>query len=327
MKKLLKIIGVVIGFVIVVALVFFIYFNIKYPDVQPAPAVTVERTPERIERGRYLANSVTVCIDCHSTRDWSRFSGPIVKGTEGKGGEMFNEEVGGVPGTLHASNITPYGIKDYSDGELLRTFTTGVTRHTRALFPLMPYMSYNRLTQEDAYSIVAYVRTLEAIENEVGTSSLNFPLNFIVKTMPLNSFTPSPEPDRSNPLEYGRYLTGIAGCGDCHTPAVKGARIPGMDFAGGFEFLFPGGVVRSLNITPDSETGIGKWSKGDFIARFRAFASKELLDATMEPNEFNTPMSWTMYAGMTDDDLGAIYEFLRTVKPVQHQVAKFTPKQ
>lgn len=327
MKKLLKIIGVVIGFVIVVALVFLVYFNIKYPDVQPAPAVSVERTPERIERGRYLANSVTVCIDCHSTRDWSRFSGPIVRGTEGKGGEMFTEEAGGVPGTLYASNITPYGIGDYSDGELLRTFTTGVTKHNRALFPLMPYMSYNHLTQEDAYSIVAYVRSLGAIENNVGESSLNFPLNFIVKTMPLNSFTPSPEPDRSNPLEYGRYLTGIAGCGDCHSPAVKGARIPGMDFAGGFEFVFPGGVVRSLNITPDSETGIGEWSKDDFIARFRAFASKELLDATMEPDEFNTPMPWTMYAGMTDDDLGAIYEFLRTVKPVQHQVAKFTPKQ
>ncbi|MFN0157571.1 MAG: cytochrome C [Bacteroidota bacterium] len=299
----------------------------KYPDVQPAPVITVERTPERIERGRYLANSVTVCIDCHATRDWSKFGGPIIAGTEGKGGEVFSEELGGVPGELYSSNITPAGIPDYTDGELLRTFTTGVTKHNRALFPLMPYHAYNNLTQEDAYSIVAYIRSLPPIENKVEESRLNFPLNFIVNTMPLNSYQPKPEPDHSNGIEYGRYLTTIAGCAGCHTPAVKGEPVPGMDLAGGFEFVFPGGTIRSLNITPDVETGIGKLTREDFIARFKAFASEESKNVSVTPNEFNTPMPWFMYAQMTDHDLGSIYEYLRTLKPVTNQVEKFTAKQ
>lgn len=327
MKKLLKILGGAIAAIIGIAIVFLIYFNTKYPDVDAAPVLSVERTPERIERGRYLANSVTVCIDCHATRDWTKFSGPVVPGTEGKGGEEFSEDVGGVPGQIYATNITPAGIADYTDGELLRTFTTGVTKHNRALFPLMPYMSYHHLTQEDAYSIVAYIRSLAPIENKVGESSLNFPLNFIVKTMPLKSFTPGPEPDRTNSLTYGKYLTEIGACDDCHTPAVKGAPVPGMDFAGGFEFKFPGGIVRSLNITPDMETGIGEWSRDHFIARFRAFSGPEIHEVTMEPHEFNTPMPWTMYAGMTDEDLGAIYDHLRTLKPVRNQVEKFKPHQ
>ncbi len=325
MKKFLKILGIALGVVLVLLVMFLGYFNMKYPDVDPAPEITVERTPERIARGKYLANYVTVCIDCHSARDWTKFAGPVTPGTEGKGGEEFNEQAGGVPGRIYASNITPAGISDYTDGELMRTFTTGVTKHNRALFPLMPYLSYNNLSQEDAYSIVAYIRSLEPIKNAVGESKLNFPLNFIVKTIPAKSYQPKPEPDRSNSVEYGRYLSTIGACAACHTPAVKGEPVPGMTFAGGFEFHFPGGTVRSLNITPDEETGIGKWTKEDFIARFKAFTDEGLKDVVLSPGDFNTPMPWTMYGQMTNEDLGAIYDFLKTVKPVQHQVEKFAP--
>ncbi len=325
LKKILKVLGILVGVIVLAVVVFLGYFTSAYPDVDPAPVVTVERTPERIARGKYLANHVTICIDCHSTRDWSKFAGPIIAGTEGKGGEEFNEQIGGVPGRLFSANITPAGLKAHTDGELLRTFTMGVTRENRAIFPLMPYLSYNSLTQEDAYSIVAYVRSLPAIENHVEESSLNFPVNLIVRTAPKNSFVPSPEPDKSNATQYGKYLTTIAACADCHTPAVKGEQIPGMEFAGGFEFKFPGGIVRSLNITPDAETGIGKWTREDFLARFKTFRDSSFLSVTMTADEFNTPMPWVMYAGMTDDDLGAIYEYLRTVKPVSHEVVKFAP--
>lgn len=324
MKKLLKVLGIAFSSIIILLLVGFGYFNFKYPDVDPAPTITVERIPERIARGKYLANHVTVCIDCHSTRDWGKFAGPIIAGTEGKGGEEFNEQVGGVPGSIHSSNLTPAGIKDYTDGELLRAFTTGVTRENRALFPLMPYFSFSNLTQEDAYSIVAYIRSLAPIENTVKESCLNFPLNFIVKTMPPKSFTPKPAPDKSDTVAYGCYLATIASCADCHTPAMKGEPIPGMDYAGGFEFLFPGGTIRALNITPDEETGIGKWTKADFIARFKAFTDSSSRNVPVSMNEFNTPMPWLMYCDMTDEDLGAIYSYLRTLKPVKNQVEKFT---
>lgn len=323
MKTVLKIVGVIVGLLAVAAGVFLIYFNMKFPDVDAAQTITIDRTPERVARGAYLANHVTVCIDCHSTRDWTKFSGPIVPGTEGRGGEEFPEAVG----LLVASNITPAAIGRYTDGELLRVITCGATRENKALFPLMPYPMYNSLTQEDAYAIVAYLRTLKPIENTVKESTLNFPLNLIVKTIPLKSFVPSSEPDRSNPVEYGKYLTTIAACEGCHTPRDdKGQNLPGMMLAGGNGFSLPGGTVRALNITPDDETGIGRWTKEEFIARFRSFLAPEAMEAALAPTDFNTPMPWIMYAGMTDVDLGAIYDYLRTVKAVNNRVEKFTPR-
>lgn len=324
MSKLFKLLGIIVGVVAVLLIGWLAYFNMKYPDVDPAPEITVERTAERIARGKYLANHVTVCIDCHSTRDWTKFTGPIIAGTEGKGGEEFNEQIGGVPGNIFSANLTPAGLRGYTDGELLRTFTTGVTRTNRALFPLMPYPSYNFLSQEDAYSIVAYIRSLAPIENPIKESRLNFPLNFIVKTIPLKSYEPKPAPNRNDPVEYGRYLVTVGGCADCHTPAEKGEPIPGKEYAGGFEFAFPGGTVRSQNITPDAETGIGNWTREDFIARFKTFADSSSRNITVAMTDFNTPMPWTMYSGMTDDDLGAIYAYLRTVKPVSNLVDKFS---
>lgn len=70
------------------------YLKFALPDVGDAPDLTVELTPERIKRGEYLANHVTACMDCHSTRDWTVFSGPLENGTLGKGGEYFGPEMG-----------------------------------------------------------------------------------------------------------------------------------------------------------------------------------------------------------------------------------------
>ncbi|HXF99356.1 MAG TPA: c-type cytochrome [Bacteroidota bacterium] len=325
MNRFLKIVGVSLGVLVVLLAAAVAVFNAKFPSVDAAPVIAVEITPERIVRGKYLADHVAVCIDCHSTRDWSKFSGPIVPGTEGKGGQEFNEQAGGIPGRIFSSNITPAGIGHYTDGELLRAFTQGVTKEGRALFPLMPYVSYNSLAQEDAYAIIAYLRSLPSIANTVGEQDLNFPLNFIVKTIPPQSYTPGTPVDRNNSAAYGKYLATIGGCAGCHTPAVKGEPVPGMELAGGFEFHFPNGVVRSLNITPDEETGIGNWTREDFVARFKAFADSSVHQATLAAADFNTPMPWTMYAGMTSEDLGAIYDYLRSAKPVRNQVEKFTP--
>jgi hypothetical protein len=79
-----------------------------------------------------------------------------------------------------------------------------------------------------------------------------------------------------------------------------------------------------MNITPDKETGIGLWSKELFIQRFKAYANDSLKYVPVSKDDFNTPMPWIMYAGMTDEDLGAIYDYLRTVKPVVNQVERFT---
>ncbi|NJD22159.1 MAG: cytochrome C [Melioribacter sp.] len=327
MKKFLKIVAYIFGGVLVLVIVFLIYFYSSFPKVDPPSNEKVEITPARLERGKYLAHHVTVCMDCHSIRDWSKLSGPITPGTLGRGGDKFDEATAGVPGVLFAKNITPAGISRYTDGELMRVITNGVTKEGRALFPLMPYPHYNNLTKEDLYSIVAYIRSLEPIKNDVPESSLNFPVNLIVKTIPPKSYTPVSEPNKNNPTEYGKYLVNAAACFDCHTQMVKGEYIIEKSFAGGFEFQFPGGVVRSANITPEQISGIGAWSKDEFVERFKSMDPEKYPPMETAVNDFNSAMPWTMYAGMTVEDLGAIYEYLRTVKPVKNAVVKFTPKQ
>lgn len=321
MRKFLKGLGILAATLALVLAISIGLFFWRFPHVAPAPTGTFDRSAQRIERGRYLANHVTVCIDCHSTRDWTIFSGPIEPGTEGRGGELFDQKYG-FPGVFYAANITPTGIGTWSDGDILRTITTGVTPTGRAMFPVMPYTSYRRLSEEDAESIVAYLRTLKPLAGSYPAANLDFPMNLIVRTIP-QPYAPSPAPDKSNTVAYGKYLTTIAGCAECHTPRVKGSPVPGMEFAGGMDFTLPlGGVVHSANITPDQKTGIGAWSRDAFISRFQNFRPGQP-QPKVAPGEFNTVMPWTMYAGMTDQDLGAIYDYLRTVKPIPHEVNHF----
>jgi hypothetical protein len=111
----------------------------------------------------------------------------------------------------------------------------------------------------------------------------------------------------------------VAGCQFCHTPEEEGKPVAGMELAGGHDF----GTVRSANITPDRLTGIGNWSKEAFLSRFHGFAAGA---PPVGQDDDNTVMPWTLYAGMRDEDLGAIYDYLRTVPPVRHAVEKWPPK-
>ena len=162
MKKILLTILMII--VICVAIgTSFVKFGL--PNVGAAPDITIELTPERIQRGEYLANHVTVCMDCHSTRDWSLYSGPIVSGTLGKGGEYFGPEMG-FPGKFYSRNITPAKLVDWTDGEIFRAITTGVSKDGKALFPVMPYLYYGKMDKEDVYAIIAYIRTIPSVDIE-----------------------------------------------------------------------------------------------------------------------------------------------------------------
>ena len=324
MKKFLKFLVYIVLILVVLVGALLTYVKTALPDVGAPEDITVERTPERIERGRYLAHSVSICMDCHSTRDWTKFSGPLTEGTLGKGGDRFDQSVG-MPGVFFAKNITPEGITRYTDGEMLRVITTGVNKDGRAMFPLMPYLYYGKMDREDIYSIIAYIRTLEPIANSVPESAPDFPMNFIINTIPQPA-QPQTRPDPSDQLAYGAYMVNASGCIECHTNVEKGQIIKELSFSGGREFGFPdGAVVRSANITQDKETGIGNWTKEQFVARFKMFSDSAYVLPGVNPGEFNTIMPWTMYSGMTNEDLEAIFTYLQTIGPISNKVTVFSP--
>lgn len=324
MKLLFKILGSLIALVIIAIIGLLVYVKAALPDVAEAEDLQIEYTAERIKRGEYLANGLCACMDCHSTRDWTKFSGPLVPGTLGKGGERFDQSMG-LPGVFYSRNITPSGISRYTDGELVRVITTGVTKEGRAMFPLMPYPYYGKMDREDIYSIVAYVRSLSPLENEVPESEADFPVNFIMNTIPKEAaFTE--RPNVSDQVAYGAYLASAGGCVECHTPAEQGRIIVEKSFGGGREFGFPdGSVTRSANITPDVETGIGGWTEANFIARFKLYADSAYTPPPVKPGEFNTIMPWTMYKNIKEEDLAAIFAYLKTVTPISNEVVPFTP--
>ena len=311
--------------VLVVAFVSMLgYIKFALPNVDAAPELKVEMTPERIARGEYLAHHVAVCIDCHSTRDWTRFSGPPTAGTFGKGGDVFDQKFG-FPGVYYAKNITPEGISRYTDGELFRTITTGVSKEGQALFPVMPFHYYGQMDEEDIKSIIAYIRTLEPIENDVPESKSDFPMNFIINTIPHKaSFTKLPP--KTDVVNYGKYLANAASCVDCHSKYEKGSLVAGTEFGGGREFPFPdGSIVRSANISADEETGIGGWDEETFVSFFKAYSDSTVVNTKLNPGDFNSIMPWTMYGKMEEEDLKAIFAYLKTVKPISNSVVKFTP--
>lgn len=285
----------------------------------PEP-LTVEITPARVETGRYLANHVMVCIDCHSTRDWTLFSGPLVPGTEGSGGEIFSKQMG-FPGTFVSPNITPFKLKSWSDAELFRAITQGIDNRDMPLYPVMPYPFYGTLDREDIYCIIAYLRTLPSLSKVPDPSYASFPNSIFMYLEPKKPVMVN-KPDRTDTVAYGKYLATAAVCIDCHTIAKKGRIDRSQAFTGSREFQMPMKTVTSANITPSVATGIGRWTPEAFIARFKGYDPAAGMLPKADNVGFNTMMPWSMYAGMETDDLRAIHRYLQTLEPVENSIRK-----
>ena len=325
MKLLLKIVGALVVLLLVVAAAGLGYLFVAYPNVPLIEGYKIEATPERLARGKYLNDHVVLCTDCHTPRDWTKFTGPIKRERLGAGGAEFSL---GPAGMVFSKNITPAAIGSWSDAELYRAVTSGVSKDGTPLFPVMPYPHFGVLSEDDIQSVLAYIRTLAPIENSaIPARTLNFPLPLIVRTIPaVASHQPRPSPQ--DKVAYGRYMTRAALCSDCHTPIDdQGTPLPGMDFAGGMEIVETGYRVRAANITPDADTGIGTWTEQQFIDKFKAFENVPPQTLSEAERRQNTPMPIASYAGMTREDLSAIYAFLRTQKPVVNRVTKFPDAQ
>ncbi len=288
------------------------------PLVRPAPTVSAAATPERLARGEYLAWG---CLDCHSKRDFTRYSGPPLA-PFGAHAYCYDRGVG-IPGRVCPPNITSdkeTGLGSWTDGEIVRAIREGVSRDGRALFPLMPYEDFRRYSDEDTLAIVAFLRTLPAVAYKAPAPQLDFPVPVVIRFLPKPMEGSVEVPPRTDAKAYGQYLTSTLGCASCHTTTdARMAPIPGKEFAGNNEFSGPWGVARSANITPHPD-GLGDKTKENFIGLFRAFGSVE---DTVPKGAPNTIMAWALYNKLTDEDLGVIYDYLKMQKPVAGAVEKF----
>lgn len=320
MKKFFKILGYFAAIFVIFVIGAAVYVGFAYPKIKEAPNMTIDPTPERLERGKFLANGPAGCIHCHSVWDKSKFSNPVTPGTEGMGGE----DIGTVEGTgpVFAKNITQdkeTGIGSWTDGEIFRAVTSGVDKNGKALAPVMPYIGFGQMDEEDVKSVIAYIKTLKPIKNTVHERKLIFPLSFFVKMIPTEpKFTKRPDPN--NKVALGQYYSGA--CFICHTQVDGGKPIMEKYLAGGREFPLPdGSIVRSANLTPDKETGTGNWTKEQFLSKFRM--NKDVNSLSVKDRGYATVMPWNEFAnGYSEDDLGAVFDYLQTIQPVTNKVEK-----
>ena len=294
------------------------YLAMKEPDMVEPSSQRVPMTPERIARGKHLFEHVCDCGGCHSERDFSRFGGPIV--AEGVGW-VFPKEMG-LPGTIVAPNLTPdpeTGLGKWTDGEKIRAIREGVDRDGRALFPMMPYEVFRKMSDEDVESVVAYLNSLPPVRRKLPRTSVDFPASLLIKSTPKPAGS-VPPPDPSNRKAHGEYLATIGGCMDCHTPVEKGRLVREKLLGGGQEFVTPWGKVVTANISKDTSTGIGGLSEDQFIDKFYQYRDYVEKGSPKVGKESFTLMPWLGFSQLSRDELGAIYTFLMSQKAVYNSV-------
>ena len=283
------------------------------PKARPLTDRRFEPTPARLERGTYLVNNVAGCLFCHSDLDPSVEGLPIKAGMAGAGRPLAEEDLP----WLTAPNLTPdpeTGAGTWTDDMIARAVREGIGHDGRALFPMMPYGNYRKMSDEDLASVITYIRSLPAVRRANPKSAIPFPVNRFINAVPQPIDGPVPAPDLSTPEKRGEYLTTLASCSDCHTPMDdQGQYIAGMEFAGGNPFKY--GDARpmrsSANITP-SPNGIPYYNEALFLEVIRTGRVRE--------RQLSDLMPWAHYRNMTDEDLKAIFAYLKTLKPVDHYV-------
>jgi mono/diheme cytochrome c family protein len=271
--------------------------------------IGVERTPERIARGRFLY-TLSNCDGCHSDRDFTRFGGPVAGGGKGAGAVLPREA--GLAAAIAAPNITPdreTGLGAWTDGEIVRAIRDGIGRDGRALLPVMRYADYRAMSDNDAAALVAYLRTLPPVRRAQPRNTVDFPASWLIRTHPRPAGR-VPDVEPGDLVGQGRYFATLGGCAGCHTGDG------GRELSGGREFRFPHARVVSANLTPDPNTGLGRWSEHDFVERFHQYRVYLVRGSPAVGPEGFTVMPWLNLCQLGESDLSALFAYLRERQPV-----------
>lgn len=284
----------------------------RVPLPQPA-STALGDTTGLVARGEYLVRSVANCGHCHAAHPEDP-DGPLSGGLAFRNWRL---------GTVRAANLTAdvaTGLGAWSESEIVRAIRNGMDRDGRVLAPVMPYAWFSGLSDRDAYAIARYLRTLAPVRRVVNQDhNLIYAIGELIFLRPEEA-EQSRAPLRAATAEYGEYLAlHVALCADCHTPR-GGLRAEPM-----LERLFAGDAdppdgfpANPPNITPHVGTGIGEWSEEEFLRTLTT-------GITPSGEELHPFMPWRQFRRMTDDDLRAIYRYLRTVPPIDNHVPDRSP--
>jgi mono/diheme cytochrome c family protein len=284
-------------------------------SAQPLTAIDFQPSSARIDRGKYLVEAVAHCFQCHSDVDYKTANGQPRVGRKGAGHDWADYDLPFVV----APNITPdkeTGAGTWDDKTFARAIREGIGHDGRRLFPLMPYMNFRQMSDEDLASIIAYIRSIDPVRNELPKTALPDELKSILP--PHEPITQAvPAPDMSDPVKRGAYLVTLGNCAECHTPRdQQGRPLPGLELAGGTTLKGPWGEPTSANLTSDP-SGISYYDEALFIEVIRT--------GKVKARKLSPIMPWSYFGKMTDDDLKAIFAYLRTLKPARHIVDNTEP--
>jgi mono/diheme cytochrome c family protein len=271
---------------------------------------------ERVERGRYLVESILGCGNCHTPK--STTGEPIASRNLGGGLAFSIPPFAGV-----ASNITPdreTGIGAWSDDEIKRAIVNGV-RPSQGRLPnthlavLMATPFFKALTPSDLDAVVAYLRSVPAIRNESPAPTYRAPQ--VHQPFP-GAEAGFSDAKMGDPVYRGRYLATIAHCMECHSPMDKGVHDYNRLGAGGRMFSaeivqgFPAGWPgsRAANITSHPTAGLGRWTDTEIKRAITQGISRD--GRRLQP-----PMAFAYYAKLKPSDLDALVAYLRTLPPLE----------
>jgi mono/diheme cytochrome c family protein len=271
-------------------------------------------TPAELARGKYIFGATGGC-GCHTAKGQ-----PV-----NSGGRKYDLPFG----TIYSTNITPdtkTGIGGWTDDQIIAGIRLGRRPNGDRLIPVHPYQVFNGMAADDLKALVAFLRTVPPASRANQPKKITVPF-FETVFLPtwLAAFAPRETPPPTAPttgVARGEYLVRAVGhCGECHSPrtmtqATDNSRFLGGNAKGPEDSAMP-------NITPDPETGIGKWSVEE-IADFLGSGNKPGPEGDVAGGLMGEVIEGTLagYKDLTKADLVAIAQYLKTIPPVRNKIAK-----
>jgi mono/diheme cytochrome c family protein len=272
---------------------------------------------DEVEQGAYLVK-IAGCADCHTVS----YDEPMA------GGYRLQTPFG----DFFTPNITPdpdTGIGRWTERQFHDALRFGVSPNGAIYFPAFPYRSFTKISDRDLHRIYLYLRSLTPIANPNRAHRLKIPFNqrwlmYFWQWLYFNGRISNraenikdgigpfiPDPTRSPRWNRGAYLAeALAHCAECHTPRNSlGHLLTSQWMSGTFDILR--GPIP--NITPDPETGLGRWTTENWMVFLTSGLTPELHTPAHEMAEVIQNTS-----SLTEQDRKALVEYLTSLPRVHH---------